>query len=64
MATMSPQGPVVRVRPQPDVYTLLLILAVLVLAVTIGIVLHDLMTTYGMTLGEILTGKSKGLPPV
>ena len=64
MAAMSMQGPVVRVKPQPDIYTLLLILAILFLAVTIGIVLHDLMTTYGMTFGEIFTGKAKGQLPI
>ncbi len=62
MSAMSPQVPVVRVKPQPDVYTVLLILAILLLGVTIGIVLHDLMATYGMTFQEIFTGKTKGLP--
>jgi len=64
MTAMSPQGPVVRVRPRPDIYTLLLLLAILVLAVTIGIVLYDLMANYGMTFVEVFTGKTKGLPPV
>jgi hypothetical protein len=64
MTSLPPQGPVVKVKPQPDLYTLLLILAILILAVTIGVVLYDLMANYGMTLGEILTGKTKGLPPV
>ena len=64
MAAMSMQSPVVRVKPQPDIYTLLLILAVLFLAVTIGVVLYDLMRNYGMTFMEIFAGQSKGNLPI
>jgi len=64
MTTMPAQGPVATVKSQPDVYTLLLILAIIVLGVTVGIILHNLMTAYGMTLAEIFTGKGKGLPPI
>ena len=60
MTATSAPGPVVRVKAQPDVYTILLILAILLLAATIGIVLYDLMVQYGMTLEEVFTGKVKG----
>lgn len=61
--TASPTpGMVVRVRAQPDVYTVMLVVAILVLAATIGIVLYDLAVRYGMTFQEIFTGKMKGLP--
>ena len=52
--TMIPlQGPVVRVKPQSNVYTVLLAVAVVILAVAIGIVVHDLMTTYGLSFGQL-----------
>ncbi|HAU36199.1 MAG TPA: hypothetical protein DCX07_00595 [Phycisphaerales bacterium] len=49
------QGPVVPVKPQADIYTLLLIIAVVVLIVTIGVVLHNLMGSegYGLSLGDL-----------
>ena len=49
----SGQANVVRVKPQPNIYTLLLILAIVFLAVTVGLVIYNLMTTYGMTFGEV-----------
>lgn len=64
MAAMSAQGPVVRVKAQPDIYTLLLIVGILCLAVTIGVVLHNLMTAYGLTFVDIITGQVKGHLPV
>ncbi len=64
MAAMQLQGPVVRVKPRPDIYTLLLIVAILILAATIGIMLYDLMVTYGMSFVDIFTGQSKGGAPV
>jgi len=39
------QGPVVPVKPQANIYTLLLIVSILVLTVTIGIVLWKLMSS-------------------
>lgn len=55
--TPSSQSPVVKVKPQPGIYTLLLVLAIVFLAVTVGIVMHNLMTTYGMTFAELFTGR-------
>ncbi len=58
MAIMSSgQIPVVRVKPQPNIYTLLLILAIVFLAAAVGIVMYDLMTTYEMTFAELFTGR-------
>ena len=57
------QGPVIPVKAQPNIYTLLLIIAILILAVTIGFVLHNLMSAdrYGQTLEQIF-GKLSELP--
>ena len=57
MAQMPPKGPVVHAKPQPDIYTLLMIIAILALALTMGLVLHNLMAAvpdgYGLSLGEL-----------
>ena len=58
MTGMSSQAPVVKVKPQPDVYSLLLILAVLALGGTIAYLAHDLMAVYGLTFGELFTGQT------
>jgi len=51
-------GPVVQVKAQPDVYTVLLVVVIILLTVTIGIVLHNLMSSvdsggYGLGLGDL-----------
>ncbi len=56
-AMMPGQSPPVRGKPQPDIYTLLLIIAIIFLAVTVGMVMHNLMTTYGLTFTEMFTGR-------
>ncbi|MDY7009825.1 MAG: hypothetical protein SVV80_03645 [Planctomycetota bacterium] len=53
----SGQSPAGKVKPQPDIYTLLLILAIVFLAVTVGIVIYNLMTTYDMKFVELFTGR-------
>ena len=60
MTKLPSQGPVIQLKPQPSVYTLLLAVAVLVLAVTIGLVLHKLMGAlppegngYGLQFGDL-----------
>lgn len=57
--TLTPgtQPPTVKVKPRSDIYTLLLLLAIVVLATTFGIVVYELVTTYGMTFGELFTGQ-------
>lgn len=54
---MPGQSPLVRVKPQPDIYTLLLIVAIIFLAVTVGMVMYNLTTTYGLTFAEMFTGR-------
>ena len=59
---MALQGSMVRIKPQPDIYTLLLALAILALLTAIGFVLHNLLATYGMSLGDVFTGNISELP--
>ena len=60
MSTLSPQGPVVKVKPQANIYTALLFVAIVFMAVAIGVVLKDLFTTYGLSFGQLFeaTGAS------
>jgi len=57
MTQGASQGPVIRVKPQPTIYTLLMIVAIVVLAVTLGLVLHNLLAAppsgYGLSVGEL-----------
>lgn len=53
MTATPPQGPVVRVKPQPTVYTLLLVLAILFLVIAAAVATRDLMTTYGLSFGQL-----------
>jgi len=56
-AMTTGQSPLVKTKPQPDIYTLLLIVAIIFLAVTVGMVMYNLMTTYGLTFTEMFTGR-------
>ena len=51
------QGPVIPVRPAPNVYSVLLVIAVIALCVTVGVVIWRLMaslpTGYGLELKNI-----------
>ncbi len=51
--TQLSQQPVVHVKPQPDIYTALLILAIVALAATVGVVIWNLTTVYGLAFGDI-----------
>jgi len=53
MSTLNPQGPLVKIKPQDNVYTALLAVAILFLAVAAGIVMHSLMVNYGLSFGDI-----------
>ncbi|MCK4601160.1 MAG: hypothetical protein KAU28_01755 [Phycisphaerae bacterium] len=57
MTQLPSQGPVVWVKPQSTVYTILLAVAILILAVTIGLALYKLMADvpngYGLSLGDL-----------
>ncbi len=56
MSQMS-SGPVVRVKPQPNIYTILLVAAILVVGIALGLVLYKLMSPlpagYGLEFGDI-----------
>ena len=53
--TQLPTNGSIEVRPQPNVYTVLLIVAILVMLVTIGFVAYKLTsdTGYGLTVGQL-----------
>ncbi len=55
MAESRSEQPVVSVKPQSDVYTLLVIVTILALAVAVGLTLYDLMSPegYAMRFGDI-----------
>ena len=57
MTQVPAQGPVVYAKPQPNIYTVLLIVANLALLVTIGVVLYNLMASppagYGLRFGDL-----------
>ena len=63
MTQMPSTPPVVQVKPQPNIYTVLLIVAIVALAVTIGLVLYNLLADvaagkgYGLTLPQVLKGE-------
>jgi hypothetical protein len=55
--TQSPQGPIVQVRAQPNVYTVMLFVAIVALTLAVGVVLwrltSDAPTGYGLTFGQM-----------
>ena len=58
MTQVPTQGQVIQVKPVPDVYTLLVLVAILVLVVAAGMSLYYLMASppigYGLTFGDLL----------
>jgi hypothetical protein len=44
MTHIPVQQPPIQVKPQPDVYTVLIVVAILILAVTLGVSLYYLLT--------------------
>ena len=68
MTQLPTTKPVVRVKPQPNIYTILIIVAILALAITIGLVLHNLMAEtgpgggYGMSFGDLFNPLPKEAP--
>jgi len=56
------QGPLIEVKPQPNVYTVLLIVAVVALGITVAVVLYNLLSAagYGMSLGQVFAGRMPG----
>ena len=53
MTAMPPQGPVVKVKPQPNIYTLLLLVAILFVVAATVIATQDLMNTYDVQIGDL-----------
>ena len=57
MTQMNTEAPTVTVKAQPDIYTVLLIVAILVMGVSIGLVMHNLMAAppdgYGFSFGAL-----------
>ena len=55
--TQAPMQPVTRAKPQSNIYTLLIIIAVVVLGATIGISMYRLMAQppqgYGLSFGQL-----------
>lgn len=65
--TQTPaQGPLIQIRSQPDVYTVMLVVAAVVLAGTIASVMYDLMAPppngYGQTLGQLFEPLKELIP--
>jgi len=54
------QGPVVAVKPQANIYTVLLIIAILAMAFAAGTLILDLTANYGMGFGDIFSGEVAG----
>jgi len=49
------QGPVVTVKPQANVYTVLLIVAILAMAFAAGTLVCDMIQNYDMAFGDIFS---------
>jgi hypothetical protein len=60
MTQASQQSTTVRVKPQPDIYTALLVVAILVLAAALGIVIWNLTSNYGLPFAEIFQSLKLG----
>jgi hypothetical protein len=58
MTSVPSASQVVRAKPQPNIYTALLMVAVVVLLVTLGVVLFTLLSPmpkgYGLEFGDLL----------
>jgi hypothetical protein len=52
---MQMNGPVVPVKPQANVYTVLIIIAILAMVAAVGTLMNDMMTNYGLAFGEIFS---------
>lgn len=66
MTQIPSQGPAVQIRPQPDIYTVMLIVGTVVLIATIIFVLYNLMAPppngYGQTFGQLFEPLKKLIP--
>ena len=55
-AQTSPQGPVVKVKPEPNIYTILLIIAIVASLAALIVMIWNLTVNYGMSFGEVFSG--------
>jgi hypothetical protein len=51
-------GAVMHVKPQPNIYTALVIIAIVFMIVAIAMGLHSLMGSYGMSMKDLFSGGS------
>ena len=61
MTQNSGNGPTIEVKPQPDVYTVLLVVSIIALGMTLAMCLQNLLTPladggYGLEFGQLLDG--------
>ena len=66
MTRAPSQGPVVEVKPQPNIYPVLLVVALVALIVAIALGLRTLTSAppngYGMNMGQLLDPLTRSLP--
>ena len=62
MSRTLSSAPVVRVKPQPNIYTLLLVIAIVVLGVALGLAVWDLTEHYALTFKQLFIGQE--IPPI
>ncbi len=57
MTQIPSQNPAIKVKPQPNIYTVLLIIVDLALLLAIGVVLYNLMSSdgYGLSIGDFFS---------
>ncbi|HUT57916.1 MAG TPA: hypothetical protein VNA25_08710 [Phycisphaerae bacterium] len=67
MTSTPSGGPVIPVKPQPTVYTVLLLVAIVALVVTLAVVLYTLMSPtpqgYGLEFGDLFGPLKQPGPP-
>ena len=60
MTQVPSERPIAEVQPQPNIYTLLLIVAIVALVITIGVMLYNLLSKmpagYDLNVGQVFSG--------
>ncbi len=64
MTQNSGNAPTIEVKPQPDVYTVLLLVAIIAMGVALGLCLHNLLTPlidggYGLEFKQLINFPEK-----
>ena len=66
MTRTPTQGPVVEIKPQPSIYTVLLVVAILSILIAVALGLHTLMAEspagYGLKFGQLFEPLTRSLP--